>query len=157
MVAQSARIRVRSTAPIHPIHFTSGKAVDAVGDFNIATQIEAARSYVRLRRRYRGYFLGMPALLFAFVTLIALFGRGWNSYMGGILIALLVVGWCAYCVGSTATWFALVGFRCPRCGKRFIMSWWNTWPSNHCKHCDLDLGPAVLATAKPLAETHQSE
>jgi hypothetical protein len=124
-----------------------------VSDLEAKTWIEAAQSYVRLRRRYWRCFFGMPGLLvlLVFGAAISAFEHGLSPSVRGILLSLFIVAWCACWLGSLVTWFTLVGFRCPRCGKRFIMSWWSSWPSDRCKHCGLDLGPTAMATAKPLA------
>jgi len=120
--------------------------VDAVSALDTKTWIDAARSYARLRRRYWRCLLGMPVLLVVFGPPIAAFERELNPCVRGILLSSFIVAWCACWVGGVGTWFALIGFRCPRCGKRFIMSWWSSWPTNRCKHCGLDLGPAAKAT-----------
>jgi len=125
--------------------------VDAVSDLDTKTWIEAARSYVRLRRRYWRCLLGMTALLVVFGAPISAFEHELNPYVRGILLSLFTVAWCACWVGGVVTWFTLIGFRCPRCGKQFIMSWWSSWPGNRCKHCDLDLSPAAIAAARPIA------
>jgi hypothetical protein len=94
----------------------------------------------------------MPALLIIVGAPIAVFEHELNPYVRGILLSLFTVAWFACWVGGVATWFALNRFRCPQCGRRFIQSWWNNWPTNRCKHCGLDLGPAAMASAKPVAE-----
>ncbi len=128
------------------------QAVDAMGELDTNTWIEASRSYVRLRRRYWRCWLGMPASLVVLVALIPVFGHTLkNPYVRGALFSLLIVAWCACWLGCAVTWFALMGFRCPRCGKRFLISWWSSRPSNRCKHCDLDLGPAAIVSAKSTA------
>jgi len=123
-----------------------------MSDLDTKTRIEASRSYVRLRRRYWRYLLGMPALVVVFVVgaaMIAVFKHDREPYARGILNSLFAVAWCGCCVGGVVTWFKLIGFRCPQCGKRFIMSWWSSWPGNRCKHCELDLGPSAMAAATP--------
>jgi hypothetical protein len=92
----------------------------------------------------------MPALVVGFGAPIAVFQHELNLYVRGVLLSLFIVVWCACWLGGVVTWFTLIGFRCPRCGKRFIMSWWSSWPTNWCKHCGLDLGPAAMAIAKPI-------
>ena len=109
------------------------------------TWIEAARRYVRLRRRYWLCFLGEVVLVAVFGTPLFVFADQMNSIARDILVSVLVVGFVACSVVTVITWFALVGFRCPRCGNQFMMSWTNSWPTNRCKHCGLDLGPAAMA------------
>jgi DNA-directed RNA polymerase subunit RPC12/RpoP len=124
--------------------------VVTVSGLDTETRIEASRSYVRLRRRYWRRLLRMPALLVVFVVVMALFAvfkYDRNPYARGTLNSLLVVAWFACWLRGVVTWYKLIGFRCPRCGKRFMMSWWSSWPGNRCKHCDL--GPSAMAAATP--------
>jgi hypothetical protein len=116
-------------------------------DLGIKTWIEAARSYARLRRRYWRSFLGAMLLLIMGMPL-STYRHELNPIVYGLIVFLLVIAFLACWVRSVITLFALWGFRCPRCGRRFIMAWWSSWPSKRCKHCELDLGLAAVATAK---------
>jgi hypothetical protein len=129
----------------------------AMGELDTSTYLDAARSYTQLRRRYWRFFLGMPALalLLYLGAIISAVRLERNSIVPGknpiatVLTVLFVVAWLTSWLGSFATGIALKRFRCPRCGKRFTLAWWGSWPGNRCKHCDLDLGPSAIAAAKP--------
>ena len=111
----------------------------ALDEPDAKTLAVAARSYKRWRGRYWRCFLGMPALLALLGPPIYVFDNAHNSMIHGILTVVLVVGWLACWVGVLLYWLALFRFRCPGCGKQFTISWWSSWPTNRCKHCDLDL------------------
>src|SRR5262249_47575089 len=34
----------------------------------------------------------------------------------------------------------IMSWPCPRCAKPFVYSFWNSWPTSHCKHCGLEFG-----------------
>jgi hypothetical protein len=72
-----------------------------------------------------------------------------GPFLLGTVLLLLALGFLTCWAVGSATWIWLLRFRCPRCGKRFIVTWWSSWPSDRCKHCALDLGPAKMAVAKP--------
>ena len=40
---------------------------------------------------------------------------------------------------AIVTWLELLNWRCPRCGKRFVVSAVDNIPTDECKHCGLDL------------------
>ncbi len=120
--------------------------VKALTDIDTQTRTEAASRYVRLRRRYWRCFLGGAAFFAIFGTPLLVFGNHMNPIARCVLGSMLGIGSIACWVGGLATWFALVGFRCPQCGKQFVMSWTSSWPTNRCKHCGLDLAPAAMAT-----------
>ena len=60
--------------------------------------------------------------------------------LGWVLGIGVVICW----FGLLATGLAAYRFRCPRCGNRFAFPS-SAWPTNHCKHCNFDLGPASMA------------
>ncbi len=129
-----------------------------MGDVDPGTLTETARKYGRLRRRYRRSLLGLPAIVlvvYVFAVLLEIFpalSDVWdedNSILRRARVSLACVGCCACWLGSLVTHFRLMGFRCPKCGGLFVWSCWNSWPSDRCKRCGLDLGPAVEASAKP--------
>jgi hypothetical protein len=130
---------------------------NAMGDLDTSTYLDAARSYTRLRRLFWRFFLGMPALalLLYLGAIISAVRLARNTIVPGknaiatVLTVLFVVAWLTSWLGSFVTGIALKRFRCPRCGKHFTWAWWDSWPGNRCKHCDLDLGLSAIATAKP--------
>ncbi len=129
-----------------------------MGDLDTGTLIEAAQRYRRLRRRYWRCLLGLPAIVivgYLFAVLLEIFpalSALWdeeNSILRHALLSLAGVGWCVCLLGGVVTHFRLMAFRCPKCGGLFVWTWWTNWPSDRCRHCGLDLGPAVEASAKP--------
>jgi hypothetical protein len=94
-------------------------------------------------------FGGFAAVIVAFATGLA---HNLDSrQLDVILRTLSVIALCAFFaawVPYAFTWFMLIRFRCPRCGKRFMS--FLRWPENHCKHCGLDLDK--LATDKARRE-----
>jgi hypothetical protein len=114
-------------------------------DLDTRTWIEAARRYVRLRRRYWRSTFGAVALFAVFGTPLFVMDQKLHSTLRGVLGSILGVGFLACWLGGVVSWFELRSFRCPRCGNQFIVSWTNTWPTNCCKHCGLDLRPAAMA------------
>jgi hypothetical protein len=119
-----------------------------MGELDIGVMRRAACSYVRLRRRYWRCFFGMALLLVSIaISLSALRGEAAARVRVSIATAC-GIAYCACALGAILSWSALMRFRCPRCGKRFVLAWWSSWPTDRCKHCELDLGPAVLADAK---------
>jgi hypothetical protein len=99
---------------------------------------DASRQYGALRRRYWRFFLGIPVLL---IMGCASSIPALNSVVRGLLIALLISGFLVCWTGGLFAWFSLGRFRCPRCGKRFMVRyWWTTnWPTGTCIHCGLRL------------------
>ncbi len=122
-----------------------------MGDVDSNTLAEAARRYTALRRRYWRFFVGLWALGALAGAIGLAVGQKPGPFIGGVLILPLVLGFVTCWAVCLVTDIALKQFRCPRCGKRFTLTWWISWPSDRCKHCDLDLGPAEKAVAKPTA------
>lgn len=101
--------------------------------------IDAAQTYQRLRRRtllltiaYAGSFVGVAIGLFCASA------KNWDAFAGTLFLLFIPV---SFVLGAGTFIFSLDlrGFRCPRCGKRFTVSWRGSWPTNRCKHCRLDL------------------
>jgi len=123
-----------------------------MGDLDANIVADAARRYTGLRRRYwRSLLVGIPLISGAglFGMFEGEFGPLLNPVIGRVLVVSVVAGFLTCWVGGVVTWSSLMRFRCPRCGKRFILSWYSSWPTNRCKHCQLDLGPVAVATAMP--------
>ncbi len=123
-----------------------------MGDLDANILADAARRYTSLRRQYWRSLLVATVLISGaglFGLFVGEFGPLLNPVIGRVLTVLLPAGFLTCWVISVVTWSSLMGFRCPRCGKRFILAWYSSWPTNRCKHCGLDLGPAVMAAAKP--------
>jgi hypothetical protein len=97
----------------------------------------ASRRVFRLRRHY--WFSGhggVLCFLSGFVVAIQEFVPRLNE----LLIPPLRWGFFLCIAGSAVLWFSLLRFRCPRCGERFILSTFSSWPGRDCKHCRLRLG-----------------
>jgi hypothetical protein len=128
----------------------------AMGDFDINTWLEAAQAYKRLRRRFLGCYLGLLVLLSAFpvvgIPTVASELEP-SPFVRDVFSSAFAVAWCGCLMGAAVNWFKLIGFRCPKCGKRFVLSWWRSWPDDRCLHCGLDLGPAATAGDKPVVAT----
>jgi hypothetical protein len=102
-----------------------------MGDLDANILADAARRFTGLRRRYWRFILGFMAL----VGGPTLFGPLLNPDIGRVLKVLVFVGLLTCWVGGAVTLYDLMGFRCPRCGKRFIVGSSSTWPTDRCKHC----------------------
>jgi hypothetical protein len=111
-----------------------------VSELETKARIAAARFYVRMRRRYWISLFGMNLLIFVVAIPVSAVRSELHPIVRGTLDLLVTVACCACMLWGVVAGIALIGFRCPRCGKRFILSGWRTWPSNQCKHCGLDLG-----------------
>lgn len=100
----------------------------------------AAAEYRRLRRRYWQFFLGAAVSLAIFGLPLIAYGdrmhQGYVVVLGTLTAVLGVIGW----TGALVTWAVLLNWPCPSCGKRFILSWTSSWPTDRCKHCGLYLG-----------------
>jgi len=96
--------------------------------------------YPDLVRRYWRGLLGGFALFAIIGPLLFIFGQRHYPVVSGVFAMVLGVGF-LWCWGSAvAAWFAILRFRCPRCGKRFALSCLSSWPTSTCKHCGLFLG-----------------
>ena len=105
--------------------------------------------YARLRRQLWRCRLGMLAALLFLVPFFA-FWHELNPYVQAIVFSLFILAEGACLLAGNATWLQLVCFRCPRCGKHSIAPFGFGFRRNVCKHCGLDLGPAVIDKARPL-------
>ena len=76
-----------------------------------------------------------------------------RSVWGSVLA--LTTGTCW--IVSAVSWLMLMAFRCPRCGNHFMWSAGTSWPTNQCKHCGLDLGPASMADSHQQIREHPPE
>jgi hypothetical protein len=111
-----------------------------MSDVDATTLAEAARRYTVLRRCYWRFALGGVILLALLGALLNVLSPRFDPVVCLILIVPLVAGFLTCWVGCLATWLALMRFRCPGCGKRFLLSCSSSWPTAACKHCCLWLG-----------------
>jgi hypothetical protein len=110
-------------------------------DIDVSTLADAARRYTNLRRKYRRFRLYGIAFFAVLATLLLLaFGHRLNPLVSIVLAIPLVLGFLTCWVGTVVAGYALLLFRCPRCGKRFILTWYSGLPTEACKHCYLYLG-----------------
>ena len=120
-----------------------------MGEIDTKMWIDVRRYAARLRRRMWYCQLGMIAAPLLMAPLFA-FWQEFSRFVQGVLIAAFVPAVSACLVVGNATWFELIGFRCPRCGQYFISPFWIGFYSKRCKHCGLDLGRGAIAKEKPL-------
>lgn len=99
------------------------------------------RCYPSLRRWHWRFVLGLPASFGLIFALDALKER--LPIVQSLLVVTQPVGGLIYFIswfGLFYTVLTLRDFRCPRCGKRFAVSWIGVWPCKTCDHCDFYLG-----------------
>jgi predicted RNA-binding Zn-ribbon protein involved in translation (DUF1610 family) len=100
----------------------------------------AARRFKKLRRGFWQFFsIGLASFATLGTPLLA-FGPRLAPPVRIMLGFPLVIGFLAGCVGCLVTWAALMRFRCPSCGERFVLSSDSSWPTAACKHCGQYLG-----------------
>jgi hypothetical protein len=123
-----------------------------MGELDSKTWIETARTLACLRQSLWRWLVCFLVVVVLGATTEALKDNP-NQY--GSISDPLTIGWgCAFVAvwaRAAVAMIRLLAFHCPRCGKWFAVSWY-TWPTNHCKHCDLDLSRLAMANAKPLAQ-----
>jgi hypothetical protein len=122
-----------------------------LNDVDARAWVDVGQTYQQLRRRALLLNLGFVGSFVGFaICLFYASAKNWDAFAGTLFLLYIpvsvVLGLVVFIVS-----FDLRGFRCPRCGKRFTVSWWNNWPTNRCKHCRLDLIAAVKDPAKTSA------
>ncbi len=93
----------------------------------------AWHDYRRRRRWFWGVYLGG---CFGMVGLwLLFFNSPIGEFMKGIVFCVLAPMWL---IGFVVTAFRCQLFRCPRCHRRFFMTWWyhNSF-ARRCIHCGL--------------------
>jgi hypothetical protein len=120
-----------------------------MGELVTTTWIDGARYVARLRRRILRCYLCMFAVPLIAAPVFA-FWHLMNPFVRGIFVSLLCLAAVACLLVGNVTWFALIEFRCPRCGNYFTGAFGLGYLKKVCKHCGLDLDPAVLDKAKSL-------
>jgi hypothetical protein len=103
----------------------------------------AADEYGRLRRRFWRLFLCGVASFAAFGLPMILAGERMPPALRGTFGAATALTGLVCWIGAVSTWLMLLNWRCPRCGKRFLLSSTSSWPTGVCKHCGLDLSSAT--------------
>lgn len=116
-----------------------------MGDFGEKTWIGEAQSYERWRRYLRRFSLGVAGPWLGFFILLSLGSEALFPVLCFLFLLLIPIT-CICIFGGLFTQLNLLNFLCPRCGRRFIMAWWNSRPTDRCKHCGLDLGSMTKAT-----------
>lgn len=109
-----------------------------MSDLDAQVQADAARRFWRLRRRFSRFLFGLPVPWLITVIMFSII-KHFVPERWHILAIIPFFGFFAWLVVAMLSMSALRGFRCPRCGKRFTMSWTSSWPSPTCKHCGLYL------------------
>ena len=128
-----------------------------MSDLDTKSWSEAARSYERLRRRNLRFTVAYVGSFFGFVILFFAASEMNFDALATTLFLLFIPASCAFGLGSLLTSFELWGFRCPRCGKRFIVAWRGSWPTDRCKQCGLDFGSAARAPTTLLSDEDRWE
>jgi hypothetical protein len=125
-----------------------GQAVGAMGELDSKTWFDEAQTYQRVRRlallfnfAYIASFVGFVICFFSALA------HNWDA-LAAVLFLLYIPIASILGLVTLITSLDLRGFRCPRCGNRFAQKLWSGWPTNHCKHCWLYLGPTAVAPAK---------
>lgn len=108
----------------------------------------ASGRYTRLRRRSRRWHLTFLLTALLAIPLLAAAGALPYPVVRNLLVAAFAIGFLGQWSGTLITWSALTRFACPRCGRRFIMIWWSSWPTDRCKHSGLNLSPSAVARAR---------
>jgi hypothetical protein len=122
-----------------------------VNDLDAKAWVDAAQTYQRLRLLYFLVILGFVGISMGLaICLFFASATNWDSFAGTLFLLFIPVSLGLSLVVILLT-LDLRGFRCPRCGKRFTVTWWNSWPTNRCKHCRLDLIAAVKDSGKSSA------
>jgi DNA-directed RNA polymerase subunit RPC12/RpoP len=104
-------------------------------DSFLAARIE----YGQLRRRLLLFFLCGCVSFVAFGLPLLVAADRLPPWLRTTLgVAAAVTGGVSW-IGCMSTWLILLYWKCPRCGKRFILSSGSSFPTNFCKHCRLDL------------------
>jgi hypothetical protein len=120
-----------------------------MGDLDTKMWIEAAQSYWCLRRRYLRFTLAFVGSFIGFAALFVFASAKNLDALAGVLFLVFIPASCVVGLGTILTSLDLLDFRCPRCARRFAMSWRGGYPTDRCKHCGLDLGSALRAAKKP--------
>jgi hypothetical protein len=94
----------------------------------------------RKRRRhfwlsFFGIFLVPLPILLIVLTYQSLFNTR-HIYLELLLALFLGASMFAYFGLYVVQWYRLLTWPCPRCGRSFVFSWLNGWPTNRCKHCE---------------------
>ncbi len=105
----------------------------------------------RLHRRMWRCRLGMFAALLLMVLPFA-FWQKLNLYVQVAVLSMYVLTQGVFLLVGNVTWLELIHVRCPRCDKHFITPFGLGFLRRACKHCGLDLGPAVIDKTKPPGE-----
>jgi DNA-directed RNA polymerase subunit RPC12/RpoP len=103
-----------------------------------ARQAELARELLRLRRRF-WKLCGWVLLCVAIVCPVLALGDRVNVYVKNTLLSICIPIFLICCVRSAFIKHAILYYRCPRCGKKFGASPNDSWQSERCQHCGLEL------------------
>jgi hypothetical protein len=119
-----------------------------LNDIDVKALADASRRFIKLRRLYWRFFFG-AIILFAMLGPANALDSQRHPVLYGVLTFTLPLGFLVCCLGGVVGWHLLLHFICPRCGERFILSSFSSWPSSVCKHCGLKLNVGEHAQLKP--------
>jgi hypothetical protein len=94
-------------------------------------------SYLRMRSRYFSLTIGAAAAVMSAVLSVRI--PYYHYPLSGIIAVIFGALFGVLCIWSMLTWFQILRWPCPRCGKSFVFACWSTWPTNQCKHCGLSV------------------
>ena len=117
--------------------------MDAMGKLETKTWNQASRYVTRLQRRIWRCQLCMLGLPVIFIPLFA-FWHELNPFVRGTLFSLFFLAAGAFLLVGNVTLFELICFHCPRCGDNFFAVFGFGYRKKVCRHCGLDLSPAVV-------------
>jgi hypothetical protein len=108
-------------------------------DVDPKTLADASRRFFGLRRICGRLYLGGIGIFAVLATCLGVFEQERYPVLVEVLCLTLGVAFALCWLGFFLGWRSLTHFDSPRCGKRFIMAWWSSWPTSACKHCGLTL------------------
>lgn len=99
------------------------------------THANQCEPYIQLRARYvRAWIRMIGSSLLAMLCLL-IPSESIKGTVFVVCITVFVASW----VQALVSWFRILRWPCPRCGKSFVWGGLSTWPTDHCKHCQLSV------------------
>jgi hypothetical protein len=124
----------------------SGRDYNCIMDDERETMTEPGvvwNEYNARRQRFwtlTGTFLVLAALAVAFSNPFPM-----EQGLRTLLVICLWICVAACWFLGNVVWLQLLNWPCPRCGRSFVWSFLNTWPTDACKKCGLRVGSRIPA------------